>query len=220
VSEQGLVNQQVTTAWNINQMHIYVVDDDAAIHAVLRVMLPGEATQTSFVDPRDFLDQLDALPCGVVLLDVCMPGVDGHSVHREIIERGCDMAVIFLTGEAAAPAAVEALHRGAADYVCKPFRRATLSQAIDRAVGKLEELARRRATNAGAAQLARLSPREMQVLKAIARGKGSKVIAHDLSISARTVEMHRARICEKLRTNTVGALLLAAQAGALRSEAA
>lgn len=194
-------------------MQLYVVDDEPGIHATLRASLGDGARMASFLTPDAFLDALDSLAPGVVLLDVAMPGVDGHAVHEIILERGKDLAVVFLTGHGDAPEVVRAFRRGAVDYICKPFRRAELVAALDRAEQRLAEILREGVRRAHRERLKRLSPRELEVLSRIGRGEPSKVIAHALSLSPRTVEMHRANICDKLGTNTAGALLLAAEAG-------
>lgn len=194
-------------------MDIYIVEDDPAVHALVRLLLPLEARVRSFLEPTDFLNVLQELPPGVVLLDLCMPGIDGHAVHARIVEDGCDLAVVFLTGSGAAVDAVDALHRGAADYVCKPFRRAQLTKALERAIVRLEGLAAARDRRSRNERLSRLTDRETQVLLRLAAGKASKIIAHDLGISVRTVDMHRANICQKLQTNTAGATRLAFEAG-------
>lgn len=198
---------------NLHFMDLHVVDDEPAIHAMLRASLPDPARLRSYLTPAGFLEALDGLGPGVVLLDIAMPDMDGHAVHEAILERGADMAVVFLTGQGAAPDVVSAFHRGAADYVCKPFRRAELTAALDRAESRLAEMLRERVRRAHRERLARLSPRELEVLSRIGQGERSKVIAHELGLSARTVEMHRAHICDKLGTNTAGAVLLAAEAG-------
>lgn len=194
-------------------MEIYIVEDDPAIHAMLRLLLPGDAHARSFLAPEPFLESLDGLAPGVVLLDLGLPGMDGHAVHQQIVTSGRDMAVVFLTGSGAAADAVEALHRGAADYLCKPFRRAQLSSALERAGKRLNVLLEERERQARSERLSTLTDREAEVLQALAAGKPSKVIAHELGISVRTVEMHRAHICDKLQTNTVGALRYAFDAG-------
>lgn len=199
-------------------MDIYVVDDEPAIHAMLRASLPQESV-SSFLTPAAFLQALDGLSPGVVLLDVAMPGMDGHAVHTALIERQSRMAVVFLTGMGGAPEAVNALHRGAADYLCKPFRRAALLLALERAKQRMADMDQDRVRRERRERLARLSPRELEVLGGIGEGKLSKRIAHELGISPRTVEMHRANICEKLQTNTAGALSLAAGAGVIEAAA-
>lgn len=194
-------------------MDLYIVEDDPAIHAMLRLLVPREAQIRSFLAPTAFLEALDELAPGIVLLDLGLPEMDGHSVHERIVERDRDMAVVFLTGSGAAADAVHAMHRGAADYVCKPFRRAELAKALERANERLQELIEARSRRVRNERLACLTDREVQVLQALAAGKPSKIIAHELGISVRTVEMHRANICSKLRTNTAGAMLLAFEAG-------
>lgn len=194
-------------------MHLFIVEDDPAIHAAVRALLPAETRVQSFLTPAAFLDALDELGPGVALLDIAMPGMDGHAVHHEIVERHCDIAVVFLTGSGAPMDAVDALHRGAADYVCKPFRRVQLVKALSRARERLNGLLEARARRERNARLGLLSERQVQVLQALAAGKASKVIAYELGISVRTVEMHRGHICEKLQTNTAGALLQAFDAG-------
>src|SRR6476661_664291 len=96
------VNRDDTRMANTRLMDFYVVDDEPAIHAMLRASLPQESV-SSFLTPATFLQALDGLSPGVVLLDVAMPGMDGHAVHKALIERESRMAVVFLTGMGGAP---------------------------------------------------------------------------------------------------------------------
>lgn len=200
------------------ELTLSVVDDDVLIQRTIGAALREQPIRiAAFTRSSDFLDSLDHLPPGVVLLDLMMPEPGGLAVQAEIVRRGAPQAVVFLSGGGAAAEIVAAVRAGAVDYLTKPFRRDDLLNALERANAKLVELleSQDRAKRLCAARA--LSERERQVLQGLADGGQTKTIAHDLGISARTVEMHRANIVEKLKISLPGALLLAHEAGIIRA---
>lgn len=194
-------------------MYVYLVDDDPLVLASLQATL-GERYETrTFHTAEALLAVVDDLPPGVALIDMALPGMDGAALHAELSERQILVEVVFLTGQGNVPLAVEAMRRGAVDFLCKPLRRADLLAVLDQAAERLTALLdKRRRTEA----ISRLSERERQVLQNLATGAPSKVIAHTLGISARTVEMHRAHICDKLGMPTAAAIALGCEAGLVR----
>lgn len=176
--------------------------------------MSGRYDVHAFDDGDAFLGALDDLAPGVALLDLAMPGIDGTALHTTLLERQAPLAVVFLTGCGGVPDAVAAMRRGAVDFLTKPIRRADLFAAVERGEQRLGRLLREQNCRLS---LASLSLRERQVLKGLASGALSKVIAHELGISLRTVEMHRARICEKLGANTTAAVAMAGEAGFFQS---
>lgn len=173
----------------------------------------------SYYDSSAFIEDLANIPPAVVLLDLVMPGRDGLSVQKEIVRSGLPLSVVFLSGAGQLPDAVEAMRHGAVDFLGKPFRRDALYAALARAETNLAQLATERDRRNRLQVLSRLSPREVEVLQAIAAGLQTKTIAYQLDISCRTVEMHRGNITTKLGAPLTGALLLAQEAGLLKTAA-
>ncbi|MBU1326091.1 MAG: response regulator [Alphaproteobacteria bacterium] len=191
-------------------MYVYLVDDDPLVLASLQATLAGRYETRAFETAEALLAVIDALPPGVALIDMALPGMDGAALQAELTDRQVAMVIVFLTGQGNIALAVDAMRRGAVDFLCKPLRRADLLTALDRATDQLSDLLdQRRRTGA----ISRLSDREREVLRNLATGAPSKVIAHRLGISSRTVEMHRAHICEKLGVPTAAAIALGCAAG-------
>lgn len=190
-------------------MWVYIVDDDHAIHASIRLTLErhGIASQ-SFLSGAAFLDAASELPIGCALLDVRMPDMDGLALQARMQAAGLPHPVVLLTGYGHVPDAVQAMRDGAIDFLQKPFRQAALLAALDRAFA----LAKHRLEESGRLRiLDLLTKREREVVNGLARGHQSKIIAYELGISIRTVEMHRANIMEKLGAKSIGPILLMAQ---------
>ena len=178
---------------------IYVVDDDEGVRNSLRFLLKsvGLGTRT-LASAREFLETYRPGQPGCVVLDVRMPGMSGLELQQQLNLRGAIIPVIFVTGHGDIPMAVEAMQHGAFDFLQKPFRDQDLIDRIQRA---LERDARNRATLAQHDRVRErfdsLTPREREVLTLMTRGKPNKIIAADLGVSQRTVEIHRARVMEK-----------------------
>jgi two-component system, LuxR family, response regulator FixJ len=178
---------------------IYVVDDDEGVRNSLRFLLKsvGLATRT-LASAREFLETYRPGQPGCVVLDVRMPGMSGLELQQQLNLRGAIIPVIFITGHGDIPMAVEAMQHGAFDFLQKPFRDQDLIDRIQRA---LERDGRNRATLAQHERIRErfdsLTPREREVLTLMTRGKPNKVMAADLGVSQRTVEIHRARVMEK-----------------------
>jgi two-component system response regulator FixJ len=140
------------------------------------------------------------LSAGCVLLDVRMPGMDGLEVQARLIRLGVSLPVIVMTGHGDVQSAVRAMKAGAVDFIEKPYDDDTLLNAIEAALAKASRPTREREAAQAAQRIATLSPREREVLEALLTGRANKVIAFDLGISVRTVEVHRARMMERLGT--------------------
>lgn len=195
-------------------MNIYVVDDDPEMRATLALMLEevGHQVQT-FSRGNALLSVAMDLSPGCVLLDLCLPDLDGLTVQAELTEQVSQHSVIMLTGFGDVPEAVTAMRHGALDFLRKPFRLHEMLAALARAQTQLElRLANQRETR-HMNTLVDLSRREQDVLRASATGAPSKTVAHLLDLSVRTVEMHRANIIKKLHVPNFGAALLLAQRG-------
>ena len=177
---------------------VHVLDDDPAVLRSLGRLLDSVGYEVELYETAFAL--LAAAPdiSGCVLLDIRMPDLDGREVFERLRERGCP--VILMTGHGDVEMAVEVLKSGAADFLEKPFSEERLCNAIAAALQKTDERQMQDVAHRAARQLEKLSPREREVLDALVRGEAHKVIAHRLAISARTVELHRARMLQRLGT--------------------
>jgi len=179
---------------------VHIVDDDAAIRDALSWLLRSRGvTAQAWASGEAFLAGLSDATRGCVVLDVRMEGMSGIEVHDRLAERGSPMPVIFLTGHGDVPLAVAALKKGAFDFVEKPFNDNLLVDRILDALRAGEARSREREEQASvAARLAQLTAREREVMERILAGEYNKSIADGLGIAVRTVEVHRARVFEKM----------------------
>jgi two-component system response regulator DctR len=183
---------------------VFIVDDDEAIRDSLRWMLKsrGVASQ-SWDSAESFLAAYGEAMHGCLVLDIRMDGMSGLDLFDRLNELKCRLPVIFLTGHADVPMAVAALKKGAHDFVEKPFNDNELVDKIDGALAKAAILRDRSvAAQSLSHRLATLSQREREVMDLILAGKANKVIADDLNIAIRTVEVHRAHVLEKMGVRT------------------
>ena len=188
---------------------VYVGDDDASIRDSLALMLglAGYATRL-FADAESFLVAFDSSWSGCVVADLRLPGLSGIQLQQRIRERGSAIPFVIITAHGDVPAARAAFRAQAVDFLEKPFDDAQLRSAIDTAfaleTARLDSAELRRDD---AAKLARLTPREREVLELAVSGMHAKEIAEALEISARTVEVHKMRIMEKLDVRNIGELV-------------
>ena len=196
---------------------IHVVDDDAAIRDSLRALLEsaGFAVRT-YADATTLLEVANGLQ-GCVLTDVRMPNIDGLELQQRLGERGARLPIIVMTGQGDIPIAVRAMKAGAVDFLEKPFDDEQLFGAVQRA---FEQCKRIEATDLAATEalrrLAALTPREREVLDLLVAGLSTKAIANTLGASPRTVEVHRARVFDKLEARSLPELVrlsIAAESG-------
>ncbi|MBC7907369.1 MAG: response regulator transcription factor [Rhodospirillaceae bacterium] len=188
----------------MNYGKVFIVDDDEAIRDALTWLLQSRGvTALAFPSAEAFLTQWKPTMAGCLLLDIRMSGMSGLDLFDRLRDVQSRIPVIFLTGHGDVPMAVGALKRGARDFVEKPFND---NELVDRVIEALEWDSQRRATEAGnatvAACLAALTMRERQVMDLVLAGKLNKVIADDLGITMRTVEVHRAHVFEKMGVKT------------------
>ena len=178
---------------------VFVVDDDEGVRNSLRFLLKSVGLQTqALASASEFLDTYRPGQPGCLVLDVRMPGMSGLELQQQLNLRGAVIPVIFITGHGDIPMAVEAMQQGAFDFLQKPFRDQDLIDRIQRA---LERDGRARAALDQHARIRErldsLTPREREVLALMTRGKPNKIMAAELGVSQRTVEIHRARVMEK-----------------------
>jgi FixJ family two-component response regulator len=188
---------------------VFVVDDDEGARNSLRFLLKSVGLQaTAFNSAQEFLAAYAPSQAGCLVLDVRMPGMSGLDLQQELNRRGAVIPVIFVTGHGDVPMAVEAVQHGAFDFVQKPYREQEMLDRIQRALAKdranrqaLQERDRIRA------RLASLTPREREVMALMTLGKANKVMAAELGLSQRTVEIHRAHVMEKSGATSVAQLV-------------
>jgi two-component system response regulator FixJ len=188
---------------------IFVVDDDLAVRDALKLLLRsvGQAVET-YGSAQEFLDAYSEDRPGCLVLDIRMPGMSGLELQQKLNEKHSILPIIFITGHGDVPMAVEAMQAGAVDFIQKPFRDQDL---IDRINQALEKDSNNRAAlgerNDIRKRLETLTPREREVLDLVVHGKANKVIAGDLKLSQRTVEIHRARVMEKMQASSLAHLV-------------
>jgi two-component system response regulator FixJ len=188
---------------------VFVVDDDDAVRDSLRMLLKSAGVHAeACASAQDFLSSYDASHPGCLVLDVRMPGMSGLEMQHELNLRGVTMPVIFITGHGDIPMAVEAMQHGAFDFLQKPFRDQELLDRVQRAlVRDTENRTRLRHTDRIRERLASLSPREREVLDLVTQGKANKMVAGDLGVSQRTVEIHRAHVMQKMEAGSLAELV-------------
>lgn len=185
---------------------IYVVDDDSAIRDALALLLGSCGYDvTTFDNGRAFLDKLDRLHSGCLLLDVRIPDIDGLELLERLGDRTHDFPTIIMTGYADLSMAVRALRAGAVDFVEKPFSDVEILKRVSNVLAKCAASAR--PGQSVDALIATLTPREKEVLAHLVLGKQNKIIAYELGISSRTVEIHRANVMKKLEANNIAELV-------------
>ncbi len=188
---------------------VFVVDDDAAIRDSLSMLVASVGLPVKqFASANSFLEGYGDSP-GVLVLDVRMPGMSGLELQEELVNRNVtNLAVLLMSGHGDIPMAVEALKRGATDFLQKPFRDQDLLDRIHTALEHnregLEQAMEHRDIQI---RLGNLTPREKQVMEMVADGKANKVIAQDLDISQRTVELHRSHVMEKMGVRSLAHLV-------------
>ena len=188
---------------------VFVVDDDEGARNSLRFLLKSVGLPAAtFNSAQEFLTGYAPSQAGCLVLDVRMPGMSGLELQQELNRRGAVIPVIFVTGHGDVPMAVEAVQHGAFDFVQKPYREQEMLDRIQRALAKdranRQELQERDRIRA---RLATLTPREREVMALMTLGKPNKVMAAELGLSQRTVEIHRAHVMEKSGATSVAQLV-------------
>ncbi|BBU60934.1 DNA-binding response regulator [Methylosinus sp. C49] len=188
---------------------VHVIDDDAAVRDSLRLLLKMEAFDVrAHASAREFFSCLGPGDGGCVVTDVRMPDTSGLELLAEIKVRGLDLPVIVITAHADVSLAVQAMKAGAVDLLEKPFGEETLLRSVRQALG-LRGAVDGRGSEAAIARdrLASLTAREREVLVGVLEGRPNKIIAHELGISVRTVEAHRARLMVKMQVRSLSELV-------------
>jgi two-component system response regulator FixJ len=188
---------------------VFVVDDDEAVRGSLRLLLKSVGLAASTLPTaQEFLDTYRPQQPGCLVLDVRMPGMSGMELQQQLNMRGAVIPVIFISGHGDIPMAVEAMQQGAFDFLQKPFRDQDLIDRIQRALEKDQtNRAQLRERTRIRERMESLTPREREVLTLVTSGKANKVMAGDLGVSQRTVEIHRARVMEKMGAASLAQLV-------------
>ena len=191
---------------------VYIVDDDEAVRDSLRWLLEGNGFSVKvFSNAEELLDFSKTQSHGIVgclILDVRMPGITGVELHDVLLKEGINIPVIFITGHGSVSLAVKSMKKGAIDFLEKPFSDEEICRLVDSSLQKARDVSDKREVNLKAQELlAKLTPRENQVLERITAGRLNKQIADDLNISIKTVEAHRANIMTKVEARTVAELI-------------
>lgn len=190
---------------------VYLVDDDDAIRDSLGLLFQSVGLDCAlYASALEFLEAYDPNQHACLVADIRMPGLSGLELQQRLNEQGADVPVIFITGHGDVPMAVNAMKSGASDFVQKPFRDQDLIDRIHKALAQDQERRVWRAQEKVIRErLALLTPREAEVMKRVVRGQANKVIAMDLGVSQRTVELHRARVMRKLKMRSLAELVSA-----------
>jgi FixJ family two-component response regulator len=192
---------------------ICVVDDDAVVRESLKLLIEMQGVKVlDYGNCQDYLADEQALDCACLVLDVRLPGISGLQLQERLRERPDVPPIIFISGHADVPTAVQAMRAGALDFLQKPFPEQILLDRIEQAIELSAEKRRnqlRRATLS--ARMGLLTARERDVLDCMLAGRSNKLIADELAISVKTVEQHRAKVMEKMRANSVAELVQAVE---------
>lgn len=188
---------------------VHIIDDDEAVRDSLTLVLESvNQACKPYASAQDFLDDFDPDMQGCIVLDIRMPRMTGLELQNRLNDLNNDMPIIFVTGHGDVPMAVEAMQKGAVDFVQKPYREQEL---IDKIYAAMDSHLALREQNLEAnkirEKIASLTTREREVMDMMLDGNANKVIAIDLGISQRTVEIHRARVMEKMQTHSLAQLV-------------
>jgi len=188
---------------------VHVIDDDAAVRESVEFLLRASGIAARTYDSASaFLDALPTVESGCIVTDVRMPGISGIDLLRRLGEMRITIPVIVITGHGDVPLAVEAMKVGAIDFIEKPFEDELLLESVRSALNRSRESASREAQRTELqARLSTLTSRERDVLNGLVAGKPNKIIAFDLAISPRTVEIYRANVMTKMEAASLSELV-------------
>ena len=191
------------------QQTVYVVEDDEAVRDSLELLLKSDGkpvrpykSATAFL--KDYSDKM----AGCIVLDIRMPGMDGMDLQKKLNEKHSILPIIFVTGHGDVPMAVDAMKEGAVDFIQKPYREEALLEKIEAALK--QDLEQRKSLDEKQEIIRRiksLTPREHEIMDRMIAGQANKVIAIELEISQRTVEIHRSRVMHKMGTHSLAHLV-------------
>ncbi|MCK0106810.1 MAG: response regulator FixJ [Marinobacter sp.] len=188
---------------------VYVVEDDEAVRDSLALLLKSDSKPVkTYENAGAFLKDYSEEMAGCIVLDIRMPGMDGMELQKKLNEKHSILPIIFVTGHGDVPMAVDAMKEGAVDFIQKPYREEALLEKIEAA---LEQDREQRKTLGERMEIVRrvksLTPRETEIMDRMIAGQANKVIAIELEISQRTVEIHRSRVMHKMGTHSLAHLV-------------
>ncbi|MBW0149181.1 response regulator FixJ [Marinobacter arenosus] len=191
------------------QQTVYVVEDDEAVRDSLELLLKSDGKPVkTYENATGFLKDYSEKMAGCIVLDIRMPGMDGMELQKKLNEKHSILPIIFVTGHGDVPMAVDAMKEGAVDFIQKPYREEALLEKIEAA---LEQDLEQRKTLDEKQEIIRrvksLTPREHEIMDRMIAGQANKVIAIELEISQRTVEIHRSRVMHKMGTHSLAHLV-------------
>lgn len=192
---------------------VYVVDDDRGVRESLSLLLKSAGYENeTFESATAFLKAFrpDRIAC--LVADIRMPGMSGLELQQELAARKVEIPIIFVTGHGDVPIAVGAMQAGASDFLTKPFRHADLLDRVEKALAEARRgFDTQQKLRDVRARYASLTPRESEVMHLVVGGSANKVIAMDLGVSQRTVELHRARVMQKMAVRSLAELVRQAE---------
>jgi RNA polymerase sigma factor (sigma-70 family) len=192
---------------------IVVLDDDQAVRVGLeRLMRSAGYNVVTHGSARDFLDAPPVRGPGCLVLDLRMPGMGGLVLQREVMARGADLPIVFLTGHGSVPQSVQAMKQGAVDFLEKPARAEVLFAAVEQALASYTRNEEAQHANRVLRQrVEALTPRELDVFEQVVVGKKNRRIAESLGVTEKTVKVHRARVMQKMEAGSLAELVRMAQ---------
>lgn len=187
---------------------VHLIDDDEGVREGLTILLAESGfTVRAFKSGTDFLEARASATSGVIVSDIRMPGIDGLELQQRLKDAKNTLPVIFITGHGDIQMAVQAIREGASDFIEKPFDDQVLIDAVHTAMKRKTPALADPSSGEAGQRLASLTPREKEVLDCLVLGKINKITAHELGMSIRTVETHRARIMQKMQASSLSELV-------------
>jgi len=192
---------------------VFIVDDDAAVlKGLTRLLRSARFNVQAFGSPQEFLAQCDPRAPGCLVLDLAMPGLNGLELQAALTVKGSAIPIIFLTGHGDIPTSVQAMKRGALDFLTKPVNDGDLLKAVQVALEKDHSARQTRAELDDIhARLDSLTPREREVLTHVVSGQLNKETAADLGTAEKTIKLHRARVMDKMKVDSLAELVRLAE---------
>ena len=191
------------------QQTVYVVEDDEAVRDSLELLLKSDGKPVkTYESATAFLKDYSDKMAGCIVLDIRMPGMDGMELQKKLNEKHSILPIIFVTGHGDVPMAVDAMKEGSVDFIQKPYREEALLEKIEAALK--QDLEQRKSLDEKQEIIRRvksLTPREHEIMDRMIAGQANKVIAIELEISQRTVEIHRSRVMHKMGTHSLAHLV-------------
>lgn len=198
---------------------VFIVDDDAAVlKSLTRLLRSARLNVMAFGSPQEFLERHDPRAPGCLVLDLAMPGLNGLELQAALTVKGSAIPIIFLTGHGNIPASVQAMKRGALDFLTKPVNDDDLLKAVQAAMeqDRIARIARAELEDIQA-RLDSLTPREREVLTHVVSGQLNKQTAADLGTVEKTIKVHRGRVMEKMKVHSVAELVHLAERAGIRA---